>query len=110
MSDKILVILSTAETMKALTGIMYATNTVKHGWMSDVKVLLFGPIEIAVFEDEDLQVAVRDMMDVVTPVACKVIADNEKISTDLKALGADVQYVGPIIADLIKDGYTPLVF
>ena len=39
MSDKVVVIISTAEAEKARTGMMYAVNAVLKNWMSDVKLI-----------------------------------------------------------------------
>ena len=47
MASKIMVIISTAEKEKALTGIMYAVNAQKNGWVDEVKVVFFGPFEQA---------------------------------------------------------------
>ena len=54
MASKILVIISTAEKEKALTGIMYAVNAQKNGWVDEVRVVFFGPFENLVCEDEEV--------------------------------------------------------
>ena len=45
MTDKLVVIISTSDPEKALTGMMYAINTVKNHWMEEVKLFFFGPAE-----------------------------------------------------------------
>ena len=45
MASKVMVIVSTAEKEKALTGIMYAVNAQKNKWVDDIKVIFFGPFE-----------------------------------------------------------------
>jgi hypothetical protein len=46
-----MVIISTAEKDKALTGILYAKNAQKNNWVDDVRVIFFGPFENLVCED-----------------------------------------------------------
>ncbi len=43
MHDKVLVVISTGDRDKAITGLMYATNALKYEWMSQVKVVIYGP-------------------------------------------------------------------
>jgi len=45
MAAKVLVIISTAEKEKALTGLMYAVNAQKNRWVAHLKVIFFGPFE-----------------------------------------------------------------
>lgn len=111
MNDKILVIISTAERDKAQAGAMYALNALKHSWMSDVKLFLFGPAEQLVLEDPDLEDLVRQFIALdKTPVACKFLADRGGQSPALENLGITVENVGPLISDAIKSGYIPLVW
>ena len=110
MTSKILVIISTAEKEKALTGIMYAVNAQKNQWIQDVKVIFFGPFENLICKDEEVATAASQLLDFETPIACKFLSDRDGISEKLDEFGFDVQYVGSIISDNIKDGYVPLVF
>ena len=110
MTSKVLVIISTAEKDKALTGIMYAANAQKHQWVEDLKVIFFGPFENLICEDEEVAAAASQLLDFETPIACKFLSDRDNISKKLDEFGFDVQYVGSIISNNIKDGYVPLVF
>lgn len=111
MSDRILVIIATAEPGKAQAGAMYALNAVKHGWMADVKLFLFGPAEQLLLEDQDFEELIRQLQDLDhTPVACRFLADRDGQSDALAALGVDVQYVGPLISEAVRDGYVPMVW
>ena len=110
MSGKVVVIISTAEKDKALTGILYATNGIKKNWLEDVKVFFFGPFEKLVATDEEIQTKVKELMQYQTPVACKLISDNNGVSDDLLKLGFELEYIGSSISDLIKQGYVPMVF
>ena len=111
MADKVLVVVGTAERAKAQAGTMYAVNALKHGWMEDVRLMFFGPAETLLLDDEDLQELVREYQrHEGTPVACKFLADREGTSSSLAELGLDVAYVGPLISELIRDGYAPMVW
>ena len=46
MSSKVMIIISTAEKAKALTGIMYAVNAQKNKWVDDIKVIFLGLLKI----------------------------------------------------------------
>ncbi|HKK04605.1 MAG: hypothetical protein P8009_03055 [Gammaproteobacteria bacterium] len=120
MSDKLLVIISTGEAAKARAGAMYAVNALKHAWLDDVKLYFFGPAEALLLEDVPLQQYVQEYRKLEgTPRACKFLADRVQpddedldigISDNIAALGVDVEYVGKPMADLIKQGYVPMVW
>ena len=109
MGSKLLVILATAEKEKALTGLMYARNTIAREWLEDVKVIFFGPIERLMVNDEDIATAAKEVAAIGGAIACKFLSDRDQVSDEIEKLGVDVEYVGPIIADLIKEGYIPMV-
>jgi hypothetical protein len=110
MSSKLLVIIATGEKEKALTGLMYASRTLSEGWMDEVKVIFFGPSERLLVEDEFMAKTAKELSAVEKPIACKFISDRDGISEKIEALGVNVDYVGTIISDFIKDGYVPMVF
>lgn len=45
-----------------------------------------------------------------TPMACKYIVDNSGVSDKLSPIGLNVEYVGTIVSDAIKDGCLPMVW
>jgi hypothetical protein len=110
MSSKVMVIISTAEKAKALTGIMYAVNAQKNKWVDDLKVIFFGPFENLLCEDEEVIKAASNLLDYETPIACKFLSDRDGISDRLEKMGINVDYVGTIISGFIEEGYTPMVF
>lgn len=111
MSDRVVVIIATGERAKAQTGMMYAVNATKYDWLHDVKLIFFGPAESLLLADEDLQEMLREFQrHERTAVACKFLADRDRTEADLAALGVEVSYVGEMISNLIKDGYTPMVW
>jgi hypothetical protein len=110
MASKILVVISTAEKEKAMTGIMYAVNAQKNDWVDEVKVVFFGPFENLVCEDEEVIEAASRLLEYETPIACKFLSDRDKISNKLEELGYKVDYIGSMISAFIEEGYVPLVF
>ena len=110
MSSKVLIILSTGEKEKALSGILYARNSQKNKWLDDVKVVFFGPFESLVCDDEEVAEEAAQLLDYQTPVACKYLSDHSGKSDKLKEIGFEVEYVGSMVSNFIKDGYTPMVW
>lgn len=115
MSDRIIAIISTAEAAKARAGAMFSVNALKRGWLADVQLFFFGPAEELLLHDAELQQYVEAYKELGrTPLACKFIAERNGPDTgtvaDIAALGVDVQYVGKQIADLITQGYSPMVW
>jgi len=111
MNDKLVVILASGDPRVLEMGLMYARNVSKQGWMSDVKIFLFGPSETQVSTDPALREAVADMIaEGLVPVACKYCADKYSVSEALQNLGCGIEYVGVPISDAIKDGYVPMVW
>ncbi len=111
MSDKIVVVISTAEKEKVYTGMMYAVNAIKQGWMKEVRLIFFGPSEKLLLSDSELQDYVKEYLKLKgEAVACKFISDNDKTSENISKMGLQVQYVGEMISDLIKDGFVPMIW
>jgi len=107
---KVMVIVSTAEKDKALTGIMYAVNARKYKSVEDLKVIFFGPFENLLCEDEEVVAAASRLLDHETPIACKFLSDRDGISEKLEKMGVTVDYVGALISGYIAEGYVPMVF
>jgi len=110
MTSKLLVVIATGDKGKALTGLMYAKNALKRGWMEDVKVVYFGPSEQLMVTDSDVASAAIEVAGLSDSFACKAISDREGISDKVGGMGVRVEYVGSIISDLIKQGYAPMVW
>ena len=110
MSTKILVIIATADREKAIAGLMYARNVLKNKWLDDVKVVFFGPSEkLAVF-DEKIKWFIKEITDKGACFACKAISDEAGVSERLQEVGVEVEYVGTIVSDAVKEGYLPMVW
>ncbi len=110
MNDKLLIIIATQDKEKALTALAYAHNTIKYNWLSDVKVIFFGPIENLIATDADIAKEVTTIAQMTGTTACKFLSDRDGISDKIAKLGITVDYVGTLIADHLKDGYVPMVW
>ena len=111
MNNKILAIISTSNAGKARTGAMYALNALKHGWMEEVKIILFGPAQDLLLDDAEFQKLIKEYQEIEEAVvACKFISDRDKKSEQLTELGIQVEYVGEIISNYIHEGYVPMVW
>lgn len=111
MGKKVVIIISSSDREKALTGMMYAVNAHKHLWFEDVKLFFFGPAQKLVLTDKDLQKYLAEFMDLDgEAVTCKFITQRDGISDLSEKLGIKVEYVGEQISDLIKSDYIPMVW
>jgi hypothetical protein len=110
MSSKIVVIITSSDKEVIQTALMYTRNTLKFNWLDDVKTILFGPAEQVIANDPELAQEMKEICSNGEAIACKFISDNEGTSATLAKLGVQIEYVGSLIADLIKDGYVPMVW
>lgn len=111
MNNKLLIIIGSAELEKARTGLLYAVNAKRNNWLNDIKLIFFGPSEKLLLEDEIIQQYVEEFRLMEEKVvACKFIAEREKTEEKLTSLGIEVEYVGEMISNYIKDGYIPMVW
>lgn len=114
MADGVLVIISSGKEAvdRAMTGMMYAYNALKYGWLQDVQVVFFGPSEELIISDNpEVRKMLENLMKQgVKPFACSAIAKGNGIETGLLQIGMDVLPVGPLISSYIKKGYATLTF
>jgi len=111
MSDKTVVIISTAETEKAYTGLMYAVNARKNVWMEDVRLIFFGPAEKLLLSDAGMQDFLKQYLELKgEAVACKFISDRDSTSVQIGKLGVKIEFVGKMISDLVKEGFVPMIW
>lgn len=108
---KVLVVISSSDVGKALTGFMWTINALKNKWVDDVELVLFGPVERLVSEgNEALLNALLEYSRVKgKPLACRRIAENEGYVEQLKDK-VRLIYVGSLIGDYLRKGYIPMVF
>jgi hypothetical protein len=112
MATKLLVILSSGDREVALdVGLIYPLNAIKNRWMDDVKLIVFGPSEKLAAYDTEVQGKLKELMEAgINVIACKWCADRMNITSLIEKAGIQVEYVGPIISQLIKDGWASLAF
>ena len=112
MVAKVFVILSSGDREVALeVGLVYPLNAAIKGWMDEVKVIIFGPSEKIAANDAEVQAKLKELQAAgIEVMACKWCADRMNITDKLEAAGIKVVYVGSIISDLLKDGWSSLTF
>ncbi len=112
MASKVLVIISSADREVALeVGLPYPLNAAKNQWLDEVKVVFFGPSEKLAGSDMEVQLKIKELQEHgVEVMACKYCSDRMDISKLLEKQGIKVIYVGPVISQLIKDGWATLSF
>jgi hypothetical protein len=112
MASKVFVILSNTDREVALeAGLLYPLYAANEKWMEAVKVFLFGPSEKLAAYDIEVRDRIREIMKAgVEVMACKYCADRMKITQILEENGIKVVYIGPIISQLLKDGWASLTF
>jgi len=92
-------------------GLVYPLNAAKEKWMDEVKLVVFGPSEKLAAYDMEFQAKLKELNRAgIDVIACKWCADRMKITDLLEKAGIKVVYVGPIISQLIKDGWASLTF
>jgi hypothetical protein len=112
MATKLFVIVSSADREIALeVGLVYPLNAARNKWMDDVKLIFFGPSEKTVASDAEVQSKVKELQAAgIEVMACKWCSDRMGITGVLEKAGIKVVYVGPIISQLIRDGWASLTF
>jgi len=110
MESKLLVIIATGDREKALAGLMYARNVLENKLLDDVKVVFFGPSEKLAALDDEIALFIKDITSKGDCFACKAISDKKGLSRKLEEVGVKVEYVGTIVSNAIKEGYSPMVW
>ena len=112
MANKVFAIIANADREQALeVSLVYPLNCAKNKWIEEVKVIFFGPSEKLAAFDVQVQDKIKEMKSYgIEILACKWCADRMSITSQLEAQGITVVYVGPIISQLIKDGWAQLTF
>jgi hypothetical protein len=112
MATKLLVILTSGDREVALeVGLVYPLNAMKHRWMDEVKLIIFGPSEKIAAHDMEVRGRIDELQKAgIEVMACKWCADRMKVTAALEDAGIKVVYVGQIISQLLKDGWASLTF
>ena len=112
MATKVFVVLTSSDREVALEcGLVYPLYATKNKWMDEVKVIIFGPSEKIAAYDTEVQDRIKELQNLgVEILACKWCADRMNITDILEQAGIKVEYVGPVISQLLKDGWASLTF
>ncbi|MBZ4642487.1 MAG: hypothetical protein PWQ25_1465 [Deferribacteres bacterium] len=105
--SKVLIWLASGEKEKLKPGILYGLNAKKHGWLEDVKFVVFGESEKLLLEDDELFNLINDKENT---AYCKFVSNEFGITDRLEKKGANVIYVGDYVSNLIKEGYQVITF
>lgn len=90
---------------------MYGGNAKRYEWWESVTLLVWGPSQKLLTEDDQLQEGLAGMLDVgVRAVACKACADSYGIAPQLEELGVEVFYTGEYLTDWLKSDAPVVTF
>lgn len=91
---------------------MYAHNSKRKEWWSEVKLVVWGPSALLMAEDESLQSYIGPMkQDGLILQACRACADMHGVTEKLEALGIEVIYTGEPLTEMLKsDEWAVLTF
>ncbi|MEM0154693.1 MAG: hypothetical protein QW814_02560 [Methanothrix sp.] len=104
---KILSIITSKEKEKISLGVIFSARQKQAG--HEVRVLFFGPSEVAVANEEDIGKLIKDSLGDEKASACIFVAQSAKIEDKL---GKKVNLVkaGEYITKSIDEGYAPISF
>lgn len=90
---------------------MYGRNAKRYGWWEDIYLLVWGPSQKLLAEDEELQTKLAEMIDLGVRIgACKACADSYVITEQLEELGVEVFYSGQFLTDWIRSDASVITF
>ena len=114
MTGRCLVIISSGleNKEKAIVGFRFSLNVKRNSLLDDIRVILFGPSEKALASgDMDFLKLTRDLMSLnVIPIACRGVAKAQDIMGNLEGEGLQIEDVGPVISNYIREGYEVITF
>ncbi|MGD2178059.1 MAG: DsrE family protein [Anaerolineae bacterium] len=108
--SKLLIVWTSGDRDVALKMVfMYAGNAMRYGWWEEVNLLVWGPSQKLLVQDEQLQEELAVLIELgVTVGACKACADSYPVTEQLEGLGVEVFYSGEFLTNWIRSG-VPLV-
>jgi hypothetical protein len=110
--DKLLVVWTSADREVALNMVlMYTSNAQRHQWWKQVTLLIWGPSQRLVLQDEEIREKIHTMQQTgVRLIACKACADSYGFSAALTDLGIEVFGTGPTLTDWLKSSNRVISF
>jgi hypothetical protein len=83
---------------------MYAINSMRREWWSDVTVIIWGATTQLVAKNGDIQDKVQEALDAgVHLTACKACAEQLGVTEKLKEMGIAIEYWGQPLTELLKN-------
>lgn len=111
MNDRLAVILVSSDRKVLEMGLLFAMNAASRGWMTELKLYLFGPSEVIVATDPELKALIGAIIEGgTTPIACKSCSDKYDVTDKLTAMGVEIQYIGAPVCEAIKEGFVPMTW
>ena len=90
---------------------MYTLNAKKRGWIDVVHLVVWGPSAKLLAENEKLQADIKAMQNAgVVVEACVACANNYGVADELRALDIDVKPMGVPLSDRLKGPWKVLTF
>jgi hypothetical protein len=91
--------------------LMYTHNAKKSGWFDTVELIIWGPSQKLLIENDDVQSTVLQMMsDGVIVEACRACADLYGLTSQIEALGITVKYMGEPLTNMLQTDWEVLTF
>lgn len=88
---------------------MYSKNSKLKGWWGRVRLVVWGPSAQLLSVDQELKKELEDLKAAgVELQGCKACADLYGVTDKLKTLGIDVIYMGALLTEMLKTGWTCL--
>ena len=83
---------------------MYAINSLRHGWWENVTLVVWGATAKLIAENGRIQALIAEAQENGVYVkACKACADQLGVSEILEAHGIDVEYLGILLTNVLKN-------
>lgn len=110
--EKLVVLWTSADKEVALKMVhMYVLNAKVHEWWQHVHLIVWGPSAKLLSEDEELKESITKMIKHGVKVsACKACSDSYNITTILRSLDIDIDYMGLPLTDYIKSDTKLITF
>lgn len=110
MTDKLAIIIVSADRNVIEMGLRYAHNVISHQWMN-VQLYFFGPSEVTIATDPDLRPLVEQIIaQGVIPHACVWCSSRFSVTDMLRDMGCIIEGTGQPVTEAIRDGYIPMTW
>ena len=106
-----IIIATTDKLVQAEMCLMYATNALKKQWMDQVRVIFWGPSQLTLIKEKDIQEKVKEFQALGGEAwACKRCSEDLGVVDPLERLGIKMDYVGALLTSMLKEGWHQLTF